>query len=231
MSKQAEREYPLKVDQRHLFVKPYDDPRVLREFALALDLFLQRLPEGRILDIGCGPGWTSLLLARAGYDVTGVDISERMIEIARERSEQENTSADFVVGDMEELDLEQTDYDGALFFDCLHHCSGYPQALKRACAHLKPGGHIILFETTWLHRHSRHARETTKMFGVTELGFTRRQLRAALTQAGFRDITFHHDPGPAYYGFPGFLKAGLRFICDWAFCFPQAKNIVSARKA
>jgi 2-polyprenyl-3-methyl-5-hydroxy-6-metoxy-1,4-benzoquinol methylase len=103
MSKQAERDYPLKVDQRHLFIKPYDDPRVLREFALALDLFLQHIPAGRLLDVGCGPGWTSLLLAKAGYDVTGVDISERMIEIAQERSARENTPVDFVVGDMEEL--------------------------------------------------------------------------------------------------------------------------------
>jgi 2-polyprenyl-3-methyl-5-hydroxy-6-metoxy-1,4-benzoquinol methylase len=230
MSKQAERDYPLKVDQRHLFDKPYNDPRVLREFALALDLFLQHVPAGRILDVGCGPGWTSLLLAKAGYDVTGVDISERMIEIAQERSARENMPVDFLVGDMEKLDFGRGAFDGALFFDCLHHCPGYAEALRRTGTQLRAGGYIVLFETTWLHRYSRHARETTAAFGVTELGFTRRQLRQALTKAGFGDVTFFHDPGPAYRGFSGFCKASLRVLCDFVFCFPQAKNIVVARK-
>jgi len=230
MSKQAEREYPLKVDQRHLFERPFNDPRVLREFAQALDLFLERLPGGSILDVGCGPGWTSLLLARAGYAVTGVDISERMIEIARERSVLENTPAEFVVGDMEDLDLGRVGFDGALFFDCLHHCPGYADALRRVCVHLRHGGYVALFETTWLHRYSRHARETTRAYGVTELGFTRRQLRQALTRAGFTGIRFFHDPGPSYRGLWGFCKAALRLVCDFVFCFPQAKNIVIARK-
>ncbi len=230
MSKQAERDYPLKVDQRHLFNKPYDDPRVLREFALALDLFLRHVPSGQILDVGCGPGWTSLLLAKAGYEVTGVDISERMIEIARVRSERESTPVDFVVGDMEELNCGRGTFDGVLFFDCLHHCPAYAEALRQAGTQLRAGGYIVLFETTWLHRYSRHARETTATFGVTELGFTRRQLRHALTRAGFADVTFFHDPGPAYRGIAGFCKATLRLVCDFVFCFPQAKNIVVARK-
>jgi 2-polyprenyl-3-methyl-5-hydroxy-6-metoxy-1,4-benzoquinol methylase len=39
-----------------------------------------------VLDVGCGPGWLSEYLARCGYWVTGVDISEDMVEIARERA-------------------------------------------------------------------------------------------------------------------------------------------------
>jgi SAM-dependent methyltransferase len=162
--------------------------------------------------------------------VTGVDISERMIEIAQERSARENTPAEFVVGDMEEFDLGRSGFDGALFFDCLHHCPAYGEALRRTSHHLRSSGYVVLFETTWLHRYSHHARETTKSFGVTELGFTRRQLRQALTRAGFTDITFFHDPGPSYRGMLGFWKAGLRLLCDFVFCFPQAKNIVIARK-
>lgn len=229
MTKQAEREYAIKVDQRHLFGKPFNDARVFREFAVVLELFASRVGGGAILDIGCGPGWTSLLLARAGYDVVGVDISERMIEIARERT-LDNTAAEFLVGDMEDLDLGRYEFDGVLFFDCLHHCPAYAEALKRAYAHLRPGGHILLMETTWLHRYSPHARQVTREYGVTELGFTRRQLRRALRDAGFCDIVFHHDPGPCYQGIVGFLKACLRLCCGYFFYAPQAKNIVLARK-
>ena len=81
---QAERDFARKVDQALLYDKPFYDPRVFREFAVVLEVFRERCPGGRILDLGCGPGWTSLFLARAGFEVLGVDISERMIEVATE---------------------------------------------------------------------------------------------------------------------------------------------------
>lgn len=231
MSQQAEREYATRVDSAHLFVKPFNDPRVFREFAVVLQLFGECVGSGgAILDVGCGPGWTSLFLARAGYQVVGVDISQRMIEIAQERSQHDSTPVEFQVGCMEDLDLGRSDFHGVLFFDCLHHCPNYAAALKRAYAHLRPGGLVLLMETTWLHRFSPHARQVTREFGVTELGFTRQQLRRALRAAGFGDITFYHDPGPCYRGIGGFLKACLRLGCGYGLAYPQAKNIAVARK-
>jgi SAM-dependent methyltransferase len=230
MSKQAEREYATRVDQAHLYGKPFNDPRVFREFAVVLEVFGRRLGRGTILDMGCGPGWTSLFLARAGFQVVGVDIAEPMIDIARERSRRENLPVEFAVGDMEDLDLGRADFDGVLFFDCLHHCPAYADALKRAYAHLRPGGLVLLLETTWLHRYSPHARQATREFGVTELGFTRGELRRALGAAGFRDIAFYNDPGPCYRGAWAFVKACFQVMCGYLFYYPQAKNIVVARK-
>src|SRR5262245_33667625 len=231
MSKQAERDYAVRVEQGHLFQKPFNDPRVFREFAIVLEILAGRVgPGGAVLDLGCGPGWTSSFLAQAGYRVTGVDISDRMIEIARERADRDNVDVDFQVGDMEDLDLGRADYDAAMFFDCLHHCPAYGAALKQAAAHLRPGGHVLLLETTWLHRISPHARKVTREFGVTELGFTRRQLRRALADAGFGDVTFYGDPGPTYRGVGGFVKACVRLVCSYLFVYPQIKNIVVARK-
>ncbi len=230
MSKQAEREYALEVDAQHLYEKPFNDPRVFREFAIVLELCRQRFSGGKVLDIGCGPGWTTLFLARAGYRTMGVDISERMIEIARDRAARENADVRFEVADMERLDLDERDFDAALFFDCLHHCPGYAQALARCFEHLRPGGVVLLLETTLLHRFSPHARRTTRQYGVSELGFSRRQLRRALRSAGFSRITFYRDPGPCYRGVWGFLRANLRLWFDWFFYFPQAKNIVLAQR-
>jgi SAM-dependent methyltransferase len=230
MSKQAEREYALKVDQAFLYDKPFHDPRVFREFAFVLEVFRQHCPDGKILDLGCGPGWTSLFLARAGFDVLGVDISERMIEVARERGVAENNPARFQVADMEELDLEERDFDGALFFDCLHHCPQYGEVLRRACEHLRPGGAVLLLETTLLHRYSPHARAESRHYGITELGFSRRQLRRALTAAGFLAPRFFHDPGPVYRGAGGLLHSSCRLWCDYFFYFPRAKNIALAQK-
>jgi SAM-dependent methyltransferase len=231
MTKQAEREYALKADQAFLFTKPYNDPRTLREYALVLEIFMQHLQRGsRILDLGCGPGWSSLMLARAGFDVVGADISERMIEVAQERAEREAVAAEFAVADMEELDLEQRDFDAVLLFDCLHHCPGYEKVLRRAHEHLRPGGLILLFETTLLHRYSHHAREATRVYGVTELGFSRRQLRRGLRQVGFTQLKQFHDPGTCFRGLPGFLWANLRLWFSYGWYFPQSKNIFLARK-
>src|SRR6266550_1823142 len=45
-------------------------------------------PGERVLDVGCGPGRHALALARRGIDVVGVDIAQRFIDIARERTPQ-----------------------------------------------------------------------------------------------------------------------------------------------
>lgn len=231
MTKQAERDYPLKVDQGHLYSKPFDDPRVFREFTSILDIFRHCLPPGSsVLDLGCGSGWTTLLLARAGYDAVGADISGRMIEIARERAALDGLSAGFVVADMEEFELERRDFDGVLLFDALHHCPGYPRVLRQAAAHLRDGGHLLLLEPSWLHRYSPHARAATRHYGVTELGFTRRDLARCLRRAGFRSVTQCYDGGLAYQGFAGFLAANLRLWCSFWCCYPQVKQIVLARK-
>jgi SAM-dependent methyltransferase len=153
-----------------------------------------------------------------------------MIEVAQERASREAVSADFAVADMENMDLEQRDFDGVLLFDCLHHCPGYERVLRCAHEHLRPGGVILLFETTLLHRFSHHAREATRVFGVTELGFSRRQLRRGLKQAGFGQIKRYCDPGSYFRGLPGFLASSLRLWFSYVWYFPRSKNIYVARK-
>ena len=109
--------------------------------------------------------WTSL--ARAGYDVVGVDISEGMIDLGEQRLERDRIEARFVVADMEELELDRHDFDAVVLFDSLHHCEGYPAVLERACQHLRPGGWLLLMEPSWLHLLSPHARAIARNFGVT----------------------------------------------------------------
>lgn len=231
MTKQAERDYPLKVDQDHLYRKPFDDPRVFREFATVLQIFHNIVPRGgKILDLGCGPGWTSLFLAKAGYAVAGVDISERMIEIAHERAKQESATVSFFVSDMEEMNLAQKDFDAVLLFDSLHHCPGYAQVLKQACSHLRTGGHLLLMEPSWLHRFSPHARLATRMYGVTELGFSRFHLAQTLRRAGFSGVVNYFDGGVTFRGLKGFLWNNLRTWCSFLCCSPRVKQIMLAHK-
>ncbi len=61
-------------------------------------------PGERVLDIGCGAGQTSLEAARAGGHVLGVDVSEQMLDRARQRAE---GSAEFVLADAQTHPFER----------------------------------------------------------------------------------------------------------------------------
>ena len=58
-----------------------------------------------ILDLGCGTGGHAILLAKRGYNVTGIDRSEQMLNLARKKSKSEGLEIDFIEKDIIDLDL------------------------------------------------------------------------------------------------------------------------------
>lgn len=69
--------------------------------------FLNLLPGKRILDLGCGPGRDAQVFVGQGFQVTGVDLSPQMIEMARSR-----VAAQFHVMDIENLNLPSSSFHG-----------------------------------------------------------------------------------------------------------------------
>ncbi|MFD2998836.1 class I SAM-dependent DNA methyltransferase [Pontibacter toksunensis] len=103
-----------------------------------------------ILNLGCGTGKHDYIFAEKGYDVTGVDMSAGMIDIAKESAKERNLkgSVDFVEGDIREIKLNR-EYDVVL---ALFHVMSYQtsnedllSAFETAYTHLKPGG-ILIFD-------------------------------------------------------------------------------------
>src|SRR4051794_23162093 len=62
-------------------------------------------PGNRVLDLGCGAGWTTLFLAESGFDAVGVDIAPAAVGMARSRAERWGVAARFELADIEELAL------------------------------------------------------------------------------------------------------------------------------
>jgi 2-polyprenyl-3-methyl-5-hydroxy-6-metoxy-1,4-benzoquinol methylase len=80
-----------------------------------------KVKPGLALDLGCGTGMKSIYLAKKGFKVTGVDISETAVKYARENKEKESVEVNFFVGDVLDLSfLKDKKYDFILDWACFH---------------------------------------------------------------------------------------------------------------
>ena len=73
-------------------------------------------PGANILDVPCGNGRHAVALARRGYHVTGIDLSDEFLAAAREASREAGVKVDWRRGDMRSLDLRDEHFDGAFCF-------------------------------------------------------------------------------------------------------------------
>jgi SAM-dependent methyltransferase len=105
----------------------------------SVDFFLSVLPpQGKVLDLGCGPGLHSKIILDKGFSVVGVDISEEMIKLAKEIAPEGR----FEVQDMRRMRGIDHDFDGIHARASLLHLkkSEAGACIKHLTGHLKPGG-------------------------------------------------------------------------------------------
>ncbi len=120
------------------------------EFASTLHLIDKYFPsEGRVCDIGGGPGRYAIELARGGYRVTLLDLSEQEIDLARLHLSEQGLAAErLMVGDARDLTaLDSQSFDAALLMGPMYHIveaqerAGVLRELRRI---LRPRGVAIL---------------------------------------------------------------------------------------
>lgn len=97
------------------------------------------------LDVGCGGGILSESMARRGARVTGIDLAESSLNVARLHALETETSVDYRCITVEELaEEEPASFDVVTCMEMLEHVPD-PASVIRACATLvKPGGHVFL---------------------------------------------------------------------------------------
>ncbi len=113
-------------------------------------------PPGRIIDLACGTGTLAIALAQAGYNVTGLDLSEPMLAQAKRKQQaldlKNELSLTWLQGDMRYF-LTDTPYDAVLcHHDSLNHLSNETElraVFLQAAQALKPGG-LFLFDLNTL---------------------------------------------------------------------------------
>jgi ubiquinone/menaquinone biosynthesis C-methylase UbiE len=104
---------------------------------------------GALLDVGCGTGSLSLLLAEAGHRVTGVDLAPAMVERAREKLTAAELPGAFLVGDAAAPPTGDETYDLVLARHLLWTLPDPEAALREWVARLRPGGTLLLVEGRW----------------------------------------------------------------------------------
>ena len=133
--KLVERGYD-RVAEQYLATKDPQDPLI----SSALEEMTTDLPPGAaVLDLGCGAGVPATLwLAQRGFDVTGVDLSERQLALARELV----PDATFLKADMTELDFGPRTFGAVVAFHSIIHVprEEHPALLQKIHRWLEPGG-------------------------------------------------------------------------------------------
>lgn len=121
------------------------------EKRLWMNVFRAVLPEGplRILDVGCGTGAMGLLLSEMGYDVIGIDLSEKMMEVGQKKNEKRRLSMIFIKGDAENPPFEDNYFDVVINRHLLWTLPHPDIALASWKRTVKPNGQVIVIDGVW----------------------------------------------------------------------------------
>jgi SAM-dependent methyltransferase len=213
-------EYFAQVERRRYELEPFI-PR-FADFAAA---------DGRrVLEIGVGLGTDLVRFARAGARVTGVDLTEHSIELARRRLALEGHAGELLRADAERLPFADGSFDVVYSWGALHHTPDTSRAVQEAVRVLAPGGRLCAMlygRRSWvgLGVWARHAllrgrpRRTVAdvlahhMESPGTKAYTRRELRTLF--AGLDDVTIEHVGTPYDRRVAGPLAAATGRWMGW----------------
>ena len=165
---------------------------------------LRRLTGGqplRVLDVGCGTGFLTLLLAELGCVADGIDIAPDMLERARVKAAEQAVSARYFEGDAESLPMADGRYDLVVERHVIWTLPNPDAALRDWRRVLRPGGRVALIEGHWGGRDRVQPdyapiHEALPLYG----GAPSDALAERLATAGFRDMTVEQLVDAALWG-------------------------------
>ncbi|MFC2067700.1 glycosyltransferase [Chloroflexota bacterium] len=125
----------------------YDTENKRGETEVARIKLLSHLVEGqKVLEIGCGNGDLSIEMAKEGFDVVGVDISEAGIKQASEKAKNEDldSRANFLVMDETSLDFPDNSFNSILIAEILEHVRSSRELIEEAIRVVWNGGRVVV---------------------------------------------------------------------------------------
>ena len=153
--------------------------------------------DARVLDIGCGSGWATRLLAdyAAKGKVIGIDISDEMIQLARESS-RSCANVDYEIASAEQLPFADKEFTHAFSMESLYYYRNIPKALAEIHRVMKPGGLFVAVVDLYWENEATHQWIDTLKVPVELLSAD--DYRSLFIDAGFEHIRDQRviDPRP-----------------------------------
>jgi ubiquinone/menaquinone biosynthesis C-methylase UbiE len=148
----------------------------------------------RVLEIGVGLGTDHTRFARAGADLSGVDLTDKGVQLVRRRLELEGLSSQLQVADAEKLPFVDASFDVVYSWGVLHHTPDTARAVSEAIRVLRPGGRICAM---------LYARHAWVSYGL----WFRNGPLSGRPFRSLRDVLHHHMES---VGTQGFTKREIR---------------------
>ncbi len=169
-------------------------------------------PDTEVLEFGCGTGSTAINHSPYVRHIQAIDISSKMIEIARGKADQENVdNVTFEQSTIEQIRVPDQSLDAVLGLSILHLLEKKEEAIAKVHRMLKPGG-VFVTSTVCIGDTMRFFKVIApvgKFLGLMPLVkvFTTESLATCLTDAGF-EIDYQWQPGKGKAVFIVAKKAG-----------------------
>src|SRR6266404_1867575 len=153
--------------------------------------------DARVLEVGCGSGWATRLLAEYAVNgrVTGVDISDEMIRLARESSLL-FPNVDYQMASAEKLPFADGEFTHAFSMESLYYYANLTAALKEIHRTLQAGGNFVTVID--LYRENKASHQWVEQLNVPVQLLSIDDYRSLLAGAGFVNVSDQRlfDPTP-----------------------------------
>lgn len=153
--------------------------------------YLKDLKGKNLLDVGCGTGLYSIMAYSRGATVIGLDISENMLNIAREKTKLLSLPINFVLGDMDNMPFNDNTFNAVISVTALEFSKNHKNSLKEILRVLKPGCKAVIGvlseSSLWSKKRKEKAQSQKSAYFYAHF-FEPKELKRLLIEAGFKSV-------------------------------------------
>lgn len=159
------------------------------------------IPQGRVLDVGCGNGTCLTTYKKLGWETFGTEVASDSAALARA------SGHEIFLGELKDAHYSNADFDAVTLWDSLEHIPNPSETMAEVYRVCRPGGRVYVYVPNYGSWYARHFHDKWFMFTAPlhYYHYTAQTLTRLLNDAGFNNIEIRYPLGDA--GFMPTLSA------------------------